>query len=71
MMTTERKKRIALFTGGAMAWHALTHVVLALTHSKEPHSKLGIPMTPVTNAVAALAWVGASAILTRYALRAE
>ena len=70
-MTTERKKHVALFVGGAMAWHALTHTVLALTRSKEPHSRLGIPITPVMNAVGALAWAGISVVLTRYVLKAR
>ena len=70
-MTDESKKKAALFAGGAMAWHALTHAVLAITRSKEPHSKLGIRITPGLNAGATILWAGISLVLTRYALRAR
>ena len=70
-MTIQSKKNVALFVGGAMAWHALTHAALAITRSKEPHSKLGIRMTPGLNAGATLLWAGISLVLTRYALKAR
>lgn len=67
-MTAEVKKRAAMYFAGAMAWHALTHAVLAATKSDEPHRNLGIPMTPARNAVAAVLWAGVSVALTRYAV---
>ncbi len=71
VMTSETKKNLALYAGGAMAWHALTHAALAITRSQEPHSKLGIRMTPALNAGATLLWAGVSLMLTRYALKAR
>lgn len=70
-MTAETKKNVALYAGGAMAWHTLTHAVLAITRSKEPHSKLGIRMTPGMNLAATVVWAAVSLALTRYALRAR
>ena len=71
VMIAETKKRLALYAGGAMAWHALTHAALAITRSKEPHSKLGIRMTPALNVAATLVWAGVSLALTGYALKAR
>ena len=68
-MTTDVKKGLAMYAAGAMAWHALTHVVLAAIKSEEPHKSLGIEMTPARNAAAAVLWAGVSAALTRYAFR--
>lgn len=51
-----------------MAWHALTHLVLAILKSEEPHKRLGIRMTPTRNTLAALGWAATSVALTRYAL---
>lgn len=59
-MTTERKQAIAMYFAGAMAWHALTHAVLAAITTDEPHKTLGIPMTPARNAAAAVVWAGVS-----------
>lgn len=70
-LKAESKRKVALYLGGAMAWHALTHAALAITRSKEPHSKLGIRMTPGLNAGATLLWAGISVFLTRYALKAR
>lgn len=70
VMTTETKRNLALYAGGAMAWHAVTHAALAITRSKEPHSKLGIRMTPGLNLAATVIWAGVSLALTRYALNA-
>ena len=66
-MTTERKKTIATYFAGAMAWHALTHGALAALRTDEPHKSLGIPMTPRRNAAAAAVWAGVSFALMRYA----
>lgn len=66
-MTTQQKKDTAMYFAGAMAWHALTHLSLAATKSAEPHSRLGIRMTPARNTVAAVLWGGVSIALTRYA----
>lgn len=71
VMTAETKKNLALYAGGAMAWHALTHAALAITRSKEPHSKLGIRMTPGLNLAATIVWAGVSVALTGYALKAR
>ena len=66
-MTIRTRKDAALYFAGAMAWHALTHLVLAATKSEEPHSRLGIRMTPARNAAAAVLWAGVSVALMRYA----
>lgn len=66
-VTTERKKTIATYFAGAMAWHALTHGALAALKTDEPHKSLGIPMTPMRNAAAAALWAGVSFALMRYA----
>lgn len=68
-MTTERKQAIAMYFAGAMAWHALTHAVLAAITTDEPHKTLGIPMTPARNAAAAVVWAGVSLALMRYGAR--
>ena len=65
-MTDEGKKDATTYFAGAMAWHALTHLMLALTKSNEPHKRLGIRMTPARNAAAAVLWAGVSIALMRY-----
>ena len=65
-MTTEFKKEAAMYFAGAMAWHALTHLVLAAIKSEEPHKSFGIKMTPARNAAAAVVWAGVSMALTQY-----
>ena len=70
-MTTEIKKNVAMYFAGAMGWHALTHAVLAAIKSDEPHKRLGIPMTPARNAVAAVLWAGVSIALAQYALSSQ
>lgn len=66
-MTHEVKKEAAMYFAGAMAWHALTHLVLSAIKTDEPHRTLGIKMTPARNAAAAVLWATVSAALTRYA----
>lgn len=70
-MTNSRKRDIATFFAGAMAWHAFTHLALAILKSEEPHKKLGIKMTPARNTAAAGIWAAVSLLLTRYALKRE
>lgn len=66
-MTSQQKNDAAMYFAGAMGWHALTHLVLAAIKSDEPHRRLGIKMTPIRNAAAAVLWAGVSVALTRYA----
>ena len=66
-MTPDVKQQLGMFFSGAMAWHALTHGVLAGTKTDEPHKSLGITMTPGRNALAAALWAGVSVALARYA----
>lgn len=61
------KKEAALYFAGAMAWHAFTHLALAVIRTDEPHRSIGIKMTPARNAAAAALWAGVSVALTRYA----
>ena len=70
-MTTEFKKEATLFLGGAMAWHAVTHLALAATKSEEPHNRLGIRMTPARNVAAAAFWAVVSVVLTRRSRTSE
>lgn len=70
-MRTTWKRDVATFFAGAMAWHAFTHLGLAILRSEEPHSKLGIKMTPARNAAAAGVWAAVSLVLARYARRRE
>ena len=70
-MTSEFKREATLFLGGAMAWHALTHLALAATKSAEPHSRLGIRMTAPRNVAAAAFWAVVSLVLTRRSRSSE
>lgn len=68
-MTNNREKDIATFFAGAMAWHAFTHLALAIFKSEEPHKKLGIRMTPARNTAAAGITAAVSLFLARYVLK--
>lgn len=70
-MSHNRKENLLFYVAGTQAWHALTHLALGITRSKEPHSKLGIRMTPARNIAAGLFFGCVSALLTAYAMRAE
>lgn len=63
---TSHKKEIATYVAGAMAWHALTHLALAVTSSEEPHRSLGIKMTPARHTAAAALAAGMSLFLMRF-----
>ena len=62
-----RKKEIAKFLSGAMAYHALVHAALLAFKRDPPMRLLGITYTPTLNASAAIVSVALSIMLGWYA----
>ena len=68
-MTIDQKKDLALFLAGAQAWHALTHLTLAIARTDEPHRSFGIRMTRGRNWAAAGVFAGLALLFGHYGLR--
>lgn len=64
----DRKKEVAKFLAGAMAWHALTHLMLAFSDAL-PFTVFGITMTPTTNLAGVVVWACVALALGYYAWR--
>lgn len=62
---TSRKKEIAKFLSGAMAWHAIEHLMLAFSDAL-PLTVLGITITSERNMLGVVIWMVVAIALGYY-----